>query len=154
MLRKFRRLYYDFLVLPIISGLLLALTLPPFEMGVLSWIAFLPLFFFITDSKLSDKKVFQAGLVAGIVYFGKVVYPLFSLNAWWWLQVQSIVYANRYLFLFWLLFAAVLIASIFWGIFALLFRRLFLKKTSAALALPLVWIVFEYIRSSLLFGFT
>lgn len=154
MWQKFRKLNHDFFILPIISGLLLAFTLPPFEIGIFSWIAFLPLFFFIIDTRLSDKEVFQAGLVAGIVYFGKVTYPLFSLNAWWWLQVQSVVYDNRYLFLFWLLYAGVLIASIFWGIFALFFRRLFLKRIRAVLVLPFVWIAFEYIRSSLLFGFT
>ncbi len=149
--REFNR---KFFIPPVISGLLLALTLPPFGISIFSYIAFLPLFFFLTDTKLSNKEIFQAGLVTGIVYFGKVTYPLFSLNAWWWLQVQSVVYANRYLFLFWLLYAAVLVASTFLGIFALFCQRLFSRKIYAVLILPFVWIAFEYIRSSLMFGFT
>ncbi|MHB8660609.1 MAG: apolipoprotein N-acyltransferase [Minisyncoccota bacterium] len=154
MRQKLGKLNHDFFILPIISGILLAFTLPPFEINIFSWIAFLPLFFFLIDTRLSNKKIFQAGLLTGIVYFGKVTYPLLSLNAWWWLQVQSVVYANRYLFLFWLLYTAVLIASTFLGVFALLFRWLFSRRVYAALILPFVWIAFEYVRSSLLFGFT
>lgn len=143
-----------FFVLPIISGVLLALALPWFGFSFLVWVALVPLLLFVARSDTTYKRAFQGGLISGVVYFSTVVYPLFSLKAWWWLNVKGIVYENKILFLFWILYAAVLIASILFGLFAIVFKKIHKEGFFSIFILGVVWIFLEYVRAKLLFGFT
>jgi apolipoprotein N-acyltransferase len=141
-------------ILPITSGVLLIFTLPPFNISLLSWVSLVPMLFFVNDKKNNTKKLFQGGLIVGIIYFVKVVYPLMSLNAWWWLDVKGVVYENKALFLFWVLYFAVLCASLFFGLFAVLYRKLRKHNFLDVLIFPFIWVLFEFVRAKTLLGFT
>ncbi|MEK7555676.1 MAG: apolipoprotein N-acyltransferase [Patescibacteria group bacterium] len=144
-------------ILPVISGVLLAFTLPPFNLTWLVWYSLIPLFLFINTSGISSKKVFWGGVVAGVIYFGKVTYPLLSLNAWGWLKVSGILWENKILILFLILSAAVLFSGILLGLFSLLFKRITREDFSPIAPLtilPLCWILFEYLRAKISLGFT
>jgi len=143
-----------FFVLPIISGILLALTLPWFNFSFFAWIAIIPLLLFITKTGLTYMRAFQGGMVTGVVYLSTVAYPLFSLNAWWWFQARGVVYENKVVILFWILYLAVLIGSILFGIFAAVFKRLYQEGFFSIIILAGVWVFLEYIRAKFLFGFT
>jgi len=143
-----------FFVLPIISGILLALTLPWFNFSFFAWIAIIPLLLFITKTGLTYMRAFQGGMVTGVVYFSTVVYPLFFLKAWWWLDTSGVIYGNKDLFLFWILYIAVLIASSLFGLFAVVFKKIHKEGFFSIFILGVVWIFLEYVRAKLLFGFT
>lgn len=143
-----------FFILPIFSGIFLALTLPWFELSFFVWVALIPLFIFISKPDTSPTRAFQGGLITGVVYFSTVVYPLFSLKAWWWLDVQDIVYENKILLLFWILYAGVLVGGILFGIFARIFKKIHQEGFVSVFILSVVWVFFEYVRAKILFGFT
>lgn len=144
-------------VFPVISGVLLAFTLPPFNIAAAVWCSLIPLFLFINTSGISSKKVFWGGVVAGIIYFGKVVYPLLSLNAWGWLEVGGILQEHKILIPLFLLSGLVFFSGILFGLFSLLFRKLseenFFSKVSLII-LPLLWVLLEYIRTRVFLGST
>ena len=143
-----------FFVPPVISGVLLALALPWFGFSFLIWVAFIPLLLFVTKSDLSYKRAFQGGMVTGIVYLSTVAYPLFSLNAWWWFQARGVIYENKAVLLFWILYLAVLIGSIFFGVFTTIFKRLYREGLFSIIILAGCWVFLEYARAKFLFGFT
>ena len=93
-------------------------------------------------------------MVTGVVYLSTVAYPLFSLNAWWWFQARGVVYENKIVLLFWILYLAVLIGSILFGIFTAVFKRLYQEGFFSIIILAGVWVFLEYIRAKFLFGFT
>jgi len=144
-------------IFPVISGVLLALTLPPFNITVLVWYALIPLFLFISTLRVSPKKIFWGGVITGIIYSGKVAYPLLSLNAWGWLKVSGIMEESKVLILFLLLSVMVFFSSILFGLFSLLFRR-FARENVLLLiplvVLPLSFVLFEYLRAKIFLGFT
>jgi apolipoprotein N-acyltransferase len=141
-------------ILPIISGILLIFTLPPFNISLFLWFFLTPLLFFADNEKVSTKRVFQGGFIVGVIYFAKVVYPLFSLSAWWWLDVSSVVYENKIIFLFWVLYFAVLYASLLFGVFSILYRKIRKNNIIDMVLFPFIWILFEFIRAKTLAGFT
>lgn len=143
-----------FFVLPIISGIFLVLALPLLNFSFFVWIALIPLLLFITKTGLTYMRAFQGGMVTGVVYLSTVAYPLFSLNAWWWFQAHGVVYENKVVLLFWILYLAVLIGSILFGIFAAVFKRLYQEGFFSITILAGVWVFLEYMRAKFLFGFT
>ncbi|MBI5817084.1 MAG: hypothetical protein HZB09_01520, partial [Candidatus Yonathbacteria bacterium] len=143
-----------FFVPPIISGVLLALALSWFGFSFLVWVALIPLLLFVAQPDTTYKRAFQSGIVTGVVYLSTVAYPLFSLNAWWWFQARGVVYENKAVLLFWILYLAVLIGSIFFGIFTAVFKRLHREGLLSIIILAGAWIFLEYARAKLLFGFT
>lgn len=153
-LLNFKNYTINTFLLPIISGILLIFTLPPFNISVFLWFFLVPLLFFANNKKVNTKRLFQGGIIMGIIYFLKVVYPLLSLNAWWWLDVSGIVYENKQFFLFWVLYFGVLYASLLYGIFFILYKRLRKNNIFDMLFFPLLWVLFEFIRTETLAGFT
>ncbi len=141
-------------ILPVVSGILLIFTLPPFNISSLLWFFLVPLLFFIDNDKLTTKQIFQGGFIVGIIYFAKVVYPLLSLNAWWWLDITGVVYENKLIYLFWILYFSILYASVFWGVFSVLYRKLKKYNILDTLLFPAIWVLFEFIRAKTLAGFT
>lgn len=143
-----------FFVLPIISGMLLALALPWFDLSFFIWVALVPLFLFVSKSEISPRRAFQGGFMTGVVYFSSVVYPLFSLQAWWWLNTQGIVYENKILLLFWILYIGVFVGSMLFGVCARIFKKIHQEGFISIFILSIVWVFLEYIRAKILFGFT
>jgi apolipoprotein N-acyltransferase len=64
-------------ILPVATGALLALTLPPFNAGQLGWVALVPLLFAVDDCRPGE--AFRRGYIAGLVFFGATV--------WWTIHV-------------------------------------------------------------------
>ncbi|HUK82592.1 MAG TPA: apolipoprotein N-acyltransferase [Verrucomicrobiae bacterium] len=60
-------------LLPIATGVLLALALPPFNAGQLGWVGLVPLLFALENCSLGE--AFRRGYIAGLVFFG--------LTVWW-----------------------------------------------------------------------
>lgn len=139
----------------VLSGGLLALTLPPTNLSFFVFFALIPLFWFLFKEAQSWKVAFHVGFLTGFVYLSKTVYPLLSLNAWWWLSVDSVVYENREIMLFWLLYLGVLAGALLWGGFSVLVFRL----RNITLLLRTIFIAFlfacmEYLRAKIVLGFT
>src|SRR5271169_4484233 len=65
-------------LLPIATGALLALALPPFNIGELGWVSLVPLLFALEDCRLEE--AFRRGYIAGLVFFGMTV--------WWIVHVS------------------------------------------------------------------
>jgi len=141
-------------ILPVISGVLLALTLPPFNISLFVWVGFVPLLIFSRNPTLPMRRVFEGGLVTGILYAVASVYPLSTVRAWWWFDVSGIVSASKVIFLFWILFFIVVCASILFGLFVLAYRKWSRNNLIDAVVFAGLWTIFEYGRAVLFAGFT
>ena len=108
--------------LSVLSGFLLTLAFPRWNLWWLAWVAFVPLLRAITDSK-NWKTAFLYGFSAGFTFY------LLSLT---WL---------RHVTVFGLFFVAALLA-IYWGIFAVMVRR-----NNGLLLLAAAWTALEFLRS-------
>ncbi len=64
--------------LPILSGALYALALPPFDFSQLGWVALLPLLFAVEDCRPGE--AFRRGYIAGLIFFG--------MTTWWLVHVS------------------------------------------------------------------
>ena len=67
-------------VLPVLTGLLYALALPPFYHGEFGWIALVPLFFALENCRPGE--AFRRGFLAGLVFF--------AMTTWWIIHVSLI----------------------------------------------------------------
>lgn len=143
-----------FFVLPIISGVLLALSLPPFNLSLFVWFGFVPLLIFAQNKAITIRRVFEGGLITGIIYAIVSVYPLSTVRAWWWFDVSGLVTASKAIFLFWVLFFIVVCASILFGLFAVAFRKFAKNAFIDSLLFAGLWTLFEYGRAILFAGFT
>ena len=65
-------------VLPIATGVLYALALPPFDQSELGWVALIPLLFAIEDCPRGE--AFRRGYIAGLVFFGMTIWWLFYVT--------------------------------------------------------------------------
>jgi len=144
----------QYILLPILSGFFLVCTLPPFNLSLFLWFFLVPLLFFADKEKRKKRFVFAGGLVAGLIYFVMVAYPLSSLNAWWWIDASARFYENKEVFLLLFVLVISLCASIFYGLFALFYRKFRRHNIRDVLVFPLLWVVLEYVRAKVLLGFT
>lgn len=123
------------IIISLISGILLALAFPRMNLHWVAWFAIAPLMYYTYGLKW--KRVLTCGLAFGVGYFGTLVYwigvfgklPLFLLVLEQSLYIIGFVAASR-------LIGARLSL---WGRFALL---------------PVLWLIFEWIRSLGMLGFT
>lgn len=127
-----------------LSGLLLVLAFPRFDLGPLAFFALVPLLFALYGEK--PQKAFWMGLLTGCLFY------LLSLS---WMTHTMTVYGG----LPWplsvlVLFALALYLSLYFALFALLFAKaqdrsgLFQATFAASL-----WTALEYLRTYLLTGF-
>jgi apolipoprotein N-acyltransferase len=123
------------------SGALLALSLPGPDLGLLAWIALVPLLGALDGLPL--KQAFRVGWLAGAVFFGFTLHWVFVLWPW-----TSLFIVPGYALLVGLL-------ALSWGIFGALYAALSAKLPRGALLLaaPALWVVLEYLRSLTRFGF-
>jgi|GEM_PF-2555895 len=140
--------------LPVVSGVLLILTLPPLNLSLLSWIALVPLLFYIKNNHVTPRQSFQGGFFTGFIYFARITYPLLSLNAWGWFNVTGSVHENKILLLFWVLYFATVLTGTIFGSFCFLYRRFGSKKMVHAILFAVLWVLFEFFRAKILLGFT
>ncbi len=123
-----------------VSGVLLALSFPRPGISSLAWVALVPLFL------VMDKRPFRSGFVAGMFFFGTVLY---------WLNIVMTTYGKlapvfslvAYLLL--VAYLALFFATATWGAWRLREKC----GLSPVLTLPVLWVALEFVRSFLLTGF-
>jgi apolipoprotein N-acyltransferase len=136
--------FTDYYLPAIISGTLIVLAFPVFDMYLLAWVAFVPLL--LSLGKKTPGEAFQYGFVFGVVYFFGTLYWIYhSINFY-----GGISFAGSIAIV--LLLCCYL--SIYPAVFAYFFSS-FIKKTKlpALLIGPVLWVVLEFIRSYLFTGF-
>jgi apolipoprotein N-acyltransferase len=140
-------------LLPLVSSLLWFLSLPPLGLTFFSWFALLPLLFFL--KKASFKKALIGSLLAGLFHAVAVLWPLTSLEAWWWLSYGSFFAANKEIILFiFLIPAAFYTGSIFYIIWSLLFKKFAGDSVLSIFIFSFLWVALELLRLPLVLGFT
>jgi apolipoprotein N-acyltransferase len=133
----------DSVFLAVLSGLLLFLSFPKYGSGWLAWIAFVPLFFALRKAA-SIAQGFLLGFITGIVSYIGIIYWIASV-------VTNYGYLPLYLGIILMLLLACYL-SVYIALFAggiVYFRG----KVALYLAAPVLWVCFEYCKSSLLTGF-
>jgi apolipoprotein N-acyltransferase len=121
------------LILPLMSGLLLGLSYPPFSLGFLAWIAFIPLLHCISkEERIGQKALF--GFVACFTS-NLIILNWMGLNSGTSPAVAIISYLALSLYL-----------TIFW--MAFIISTHFIPKKIELLLTPLSWIFFvEFLRN-------
>ncbi|MEJ2200431.1 MAG: apolipoprotein N-acyltransferase [Desulfuromonadaceae bacterium] len=123
-----------------LSGLLLALAFPRIEASWCAWFGLVPLLLVMAEHP------FRSGFVAGLVFFGTVLY---------WLNIVMTTYGGLHPLLSlvaYLLLVAYL--ALYFGTATWACCRLREKLAlPPLLSLPLIWVALEFLRSFLLTGF-
>ena len=132
------------LLLSLLSGILLVLSFPKFDLEFLAWFALFPLFYSIEGKRLSLS--FQFGFLTGLVSFLGILY---------WIIVAVHTYGNVPLIPSGLiLMLLVMYLSLFIGAFTFLTRFIQIRLgLETILFTPILWVSLEYLRSFLLTGF-
>lgn len=139
----------------LLAALFLVLTLPPFDVGWLVFVGLTPLFFFARVHEAAPQKVFWGTFAVGVIYIVKVLFPLGSLNAWWWVPQNYLLWQSRSVLLYIVLaFVAVIFGGLFFGFFFTIYRKYRESVWPGILAFPALWILLEAVRAKILFGFT
>ncbi|MBL7155378.1 MAG: apolipoprotein N-acyltransferase [Candidatus Portnoybacteria bacterium] len=138
-------------VLPILSGILLILAYPPYDLEFLIWIALIPLLYFLSLKIVSIKKAFIGGAITGVLFFGKLFTWLFATAPFEWLGVSS---GKNVIFVFVLVILLWLVQTLFFGLFFGVFSwavkksKVFnLSLLSYIILFPCLWIILEYLRA-------
>jgi apolipoprotein N-acyltransferase len=129
---------------PILTGVLLFLSFPIFDLGFLVWVSLVPLIYFIKKENLPFSLL--QGFIAGVIFY------FTSLP--WIAQVMN-TYGNLNLVLSYLiLLLLVVYLALYIGFFTLILSFLFRKyKEKALLLAPFIWVTLEYAKNYLLSGF-
>ncbi len=139
----FLKKYYPYLP-ALMSGALLALAFPGFDLSAVAWICFVPLL--LSLWKRDARASFVSGFLFGLAYFfGSLYWIYHSIN-----HFGGIPFLASLVVVF--LLCAYL--SLFPAVFSLLFCLLYRKTRLPALFIaPVIWVCLEYIRSYALTGF-
>lgn len=133
---------YQSWILAGISGLLLILSFPSFNLYPLGWISFIPLLIAL-QSPSNWKSAFLHGYVTGAIFFLGLVYWIILLYP----------FANIFLTTFGCLLLAAYLA-VYFGVFSALLHGLPWKSgLSFIFITPAIWIGLEWVRSWFLTGF-
>ncbi len=144
---------YKTFILPIISGLLLSLTLAPWNIRTLVWISFVPFFLFIFKKNISTKEKLKGAFLTGFIYFLTVLWPLVSLDAWWWIPPNTWIWEYRvFLWTLCIVILAIYLTITTFVLFTLSFLFLEQKKWSDFFIFPIIWASIETIRTYSVFG--
>jgi apolipoprotein N-acyltransferase len=121
------------LFLSALSGSLLALSFPKFDLEFLAWLAFIPLFFALKNTPKT--KAFLFSYICGLVFWAITIY---------WLAHVTLLGA----------IVLILYLALYFGIFGLLVSRMSQEpRARYILFAPAIWVLLEYCRSHLLTGF-
>lgn len=128
----------------LLSGVLSIIIFPSFDLEILAWIAFIPLFAALQGQSL--KNAFWIGWGTGVVHFVGTLY---------WVTVAMEVYGGLPKGLsFGLLVAMVAYLSLYFGAFSMLLRYLEIHTCIPLIvSAPVAWTALEYIRTYFFIGF-
>jgi apolipoprotein N-acyltransferase len=132
------------LSLPILSGLLLGLSFPRFDLSFLAWIALVPLLFAVREQSWSA--AFGQGFLAGLVFFAGTLS---------WVVNAMHLYGKLPLVIS---YAVMLLLAAYCALYMALFTGLASAMTDARDAvqvwlLPALWVALELARTHLFSGF-
>jgi apolipoprotein N-acyltransferase len=132
------------ILLSLLSGILLILSFPDFDLEFLAWFALVPLFYSIEGKGLY--RSFILGFLTGITSFLGILY---------WIIVAVHTYGNVPLIPSgFILLLLVVYLSLFIGAFTCLTRLIQIRSgLETILFAPFLWVALEYLRSFLLTGF-
>jgi apolipoprotein N-acyltransferase len=128
----------------VISGVLLALSFPVFDLFLLAWIAFVPLLLSLWKKNL--RQAFISGFIFGMTFFFITLYWIYhSINHFGGVPFLSSIILVLFLCCY---------LSIYPALFSLLFISIFRKsKLPALFVAPVIWVTLEFLRSYALSGF-
>jgi len=119
--------------LSILSGLLLILSFPVFNLWICAWFGFVPVFFALNNK--SKKEAFLLFFITGLIFWSGVIYWLIHVT------LAGVIILIIYL-------------ALYFGVFGLIIRPFTKRSTlSTLIFIPSAWVLLEYIRSFLLTGF-
>ena len=120
-------------VLCILSPALLILSFPKFNLWILAWTGFIPLFFILQNK--SKLKAFLVSYLVGIIFWLGVIY--------WLVHVTFVG-----------MILLVVYLALYFGVFGLIITHYSLLSTPYSMILvPSVWVFLEYLRNHLFTGF-
>lgn len=131
------------IILSVVSGVLLILSQPPFNLGHIGWFCLIPLFLALNGKTL--RQSFFLGFITGIVYFLGILYWLFPI------MVPATIFGTSLLIIY---------LSLFFAVFCIFFRivtpdqetKTFFPIRYIIFASAL-WVSLEYIRTLGVLGF-
>jgi apolipoprotein N-acyltransferase len=128
----------------LLSGALLVLSFPVFDLYLLAWVAFVPLL--LSLWKKTPGEAFRHGFIFGVIYFFGTIYWIYhSVNFFGGISFFTSLA---------IVFLLCCYLSIYPALFAYFFSS-FIKKTKlpAIIIGPVLWVVLEFLRSYLFTGF-
>ncbi|MEW6378876.1 MAG: apolipoprotein N-acyltransferase [bacterium] len=143
---RHHKLSIQHICLALLSGGLLTLAFPRFNISILAWVGLVPLLFALERAS-SLRSSFALGWICGLAYFGGTLY---------WVAETMAVYGHIVLWQSVLIsLALVSYLSLYIGGFALLrnWLRRFFPPMLALVIAPLIWTSLEFLRAHLLTGF-
>ena len=129
---------------PFLSGVLLTLAFPFFNLSFLAWVAFVPLLVSLWEK--NGKESFAAGFIFGLTYFfGTLYWIYYSIDHYggipFFASIAIVILLCLYL-------------SLYPAIFSFLFSSMIRKtKLPCLFIAPVVWTVLEFLRSYAFTGF-
>jgi apolipoprotein N-acyltransferase len=134
-------------LLLVLSGASLSLAYPPVDVFPAAFVALVPFFYVVTKTRATGFwSAFRPGLVAGVAFFTPLLYWLVFLSS---LDMDNPVLMSGPLLLL------VLLQAFYWGLFsagAIWIRAR--TRVPVWLALPVLWVAAEQLRSLFVLGFT
>jgi apolipoprotein N-acyltransferase len=127
-------------VLPFLGGLCLTLSFAPFNISVLAWFSFIPLFYSLRDGKFA----FLKGFIMGFAFFSTLLY---------WLAFADVVEGTIVPLVVLGAFILVVYLASFFGFAGIFYNKL--NKMGYVYLFPIVFAGLEFLRSlSSVWGFT
>ena len=129
-------------ILAVLSGILLVLSHPSFNLFPLAWVGLVPLLIAVRSAP-NAKSAFRIGYISGLTFFGGLIYWIVLLYPFANIFVTVLGYV-----------ALVAYAALYFSVFALLVHQL-PRKSGLSFIFPaaLIWTGMEWIRSWFLTGF-
>jgi len=124
----------------VLSGFCLTLSFAPFNISLLAWVSFIPLFYSLRDGKYP----FLKGFIMGFVFFSTLLY---------WVPLSDVVEGTIVPLVVLGSFLLVIYLSLFFGFSGILYNKL--NKRGYTFLFPIVFAGLEFLRSlSSVWGFT
>jgi len=121
------------LTAPVLSGALLVLAFPSFEIHGLIWIGFVPLM--LTAATMRPLGAFLAAFTCGVIFYAGILGWLFEVGRYTW--VHHILVVSYF--------------SLYFGLFGLIGSWMSVRLSHAIMlfSMPFIWVSLEYLKSNL-----